>query len=601
MTVMSPFKTFAVRITNRTFLSVSWQHWFVVFSLIFLSQTLSGRDWIRLSSSRAEVYSNAGPKVAQQTLDRLDMLAAAFEEFGRNAARPSPLRVVVFGSESEYAAYRPSPISAGFYQSGPEGDWIVFASGAGDRVVLHEYTHLLLNRGTTRLPQWLEEGLAEFFSTVQISAKNIQFGLPIPVHLGNLHSISPMTAAELALASKKSIHYSDAVEATRFYATSWALVHMLYLEPAFARHMPEFVDAIDKAAEDPAVSFQKAFGMTLDQALQRMQVYAQRPILPSGRIDVSIAAPGVKPRDEPKPVRDLEILRVQAELLLDCGKRGEAGEKYRQIAKRGAASTEAQEALAYLALSEGDLALAMDRFQNIVERKPDASARSVFEFAMLLRESGAAANRDRVTALLERTVSINPRHPEAQFLLGVRSTDDKRYKDAVERLRQAVSILPRQFSFWHALGYAQGQLGNLADSRQSANKALRLAESPEEEKMAQDLLALGSSSSGPSKNQAATAKKPPVQTPQSWTNPAGDASIAGTLHALVCNGATEPRLQVKTGKGIEEFAILEPRKLELRNTGNAEMQLSCGALEPSRVKVEYLRANRSITAVEFLP
>jgi len=559
----------------------------VAILFLFSVDAVTARDWIKMTSPRGEVYSNAGIGPAKRALEQLDWMTDTFQDIGRPRAA-APLKILIFASEKEFAEYRPTRLSSGFYQSGPSGDWICFYSG-DTRVALHEFTHSLLNRSTIQLPQWLEEGLAEFFSTLRVDKQHVVIGTAIPEHISNLKLLDFLPEGDLVKANRRSIHEEGPVLAARFYATGWALVHMLYLSPKFAPYMPAFVEAIDSAKVSPERAFEDAFGMTIGKALGEAQAYIRQPLLPSGRI--------ARPNDDPEsPIAEaqavdaVEIARVQAELLLDSGRRDEAAIKYRAIAKtKSPASIAAQ---AFWSLSENDIPAATRFFEKALEN-PQADARLVFEYAMLLRESGTAS-RARVSELLERTIRLNPLHPEAHFLLGIRATDEKRFIEAVERLREAVAVLPRQSSFWHALGFAYSKTGNQAEARNAAHKAIRIAGSEQEEKMARDLLAsLEPERRGP----AAKSVDAPVS--EAWKNPQGDASVVGTLKAFVCGNP--PKIEITTTRGVEEFIILNPQKLTLRNAAYQKIEFVCGELDPNRVRIEYLRATRDITSIDFSP
>jgi len=66
---------------------------------------------------------------------------------------------------------------------------------------------------------------------------------------------------------------------------------------------------------------------------------------------------------------------------------------------------------------------------------------------MLVRDTGGA--RPRVIENLKKAVELNPNYAEANFLLGVMASGDGRHEEAVEYLRRATAILPRQANFWH--------------------------------------------------------------------------------------------------------------------------------------------------------
>ncbi|HYV63835.1 MAG TPA: hypothetical protein VE958_14220, partial [Bryobacteraceae bacterium] len=103
-------------------------------------------DWTRIASGRIEVLTDAGASVGKETLARLERIRAVFREAGPD--EPSlPLRVFVFASRAEFSTYHEGALVEGFYQSGPERDYIVLQAGAAaGRAVYHEYVHRVLGR-----------------------------------------------------------------------------------------------------------------------------------------------------------------------------------------------------------------------------------------------------------------------------------------------------------------------------------------------------------------------------------------------------------------------------------------------------------------------
>lgn len=546
------------------------------------------------------VYSDAGPQVATQTLNRIRTMAALFQEFGRPAIQ-RPVRVLVFRSSSEFEQYRPSAISAGFFQSGAEGDWIAFPATAGNRVLLHEFTHLLLHRVTGPLPQWLEEGLAEFFSTTRIQAGVADFGLPIPEHQRNLQLFSPLSAAELTAARQTGIHYQDPQQAARFYATSWILVHMLYSEPRYAANMPAFVQAMDRLTTDsPSLPdlFRATFGVTMDQALAEARERAAHPTLGNGpRRRVQTGDLASPPLSAPAPLTIADAASLQAELLLDCGKPTAAASKYESLVRSAQSPAIRAASAGYLALAQGDTASAISNFHRAMEAG-SSDARVVLEYAMLLRDQQGPASRAAVTQLLEKAASLDPNFAEVLFLLGVRATDRKDYQTAISYLQHAATILPRQSSFWHALGFAQAKAGDLHSARQSANRALRAATTAEQEEMARGLLDLEGMSSPPRN----ATSQPKVVTGKGWQNPQADARSRGVLHDLDCSATPSPQLSVRTPTGdLETFSMNNPRQIRIEGDSGPSIEWKCGKMDPRAVEVEYLRSSRELVILRFLP
>ena len=79
------------------------------------------------------------------------------------------------------------------------------------------------------MPIWLNEGLAEYYSTFQVDegGRRALVGRLIPSHLQLLNERRHMSIAELLAVETSSASYNEGERQTLFYAQSWALVHML--------------------------------------------------------------------------------------------------------------------------------------------------------------------------------------------------------------------------------------------------------------------------------------------------------------------------------------------------------------------------------------
>jgi hypothetical protein len=147
------------------------------FSLFVLSACASaqtGSGWTLANTSHFEVYSQAGADTARSTLLWLEQLRALFlQQTGIPLDGRAPVRVVAFRSPKEYEPYRLRVASDAYFVGAEARDYIVMPSGgtASAGVAAHEYAHALLRAGGLRLPPWLAEGLAEFFSTVRIAER----------------------------------------------------------------------------------------------------------------------------------------------------------------------------------------------------------------------------------------------------------------------------------------------------------------------------------------------------------------------------------------------------------------------------------------------
>ena len=199
------------------------------------------RDWKRLRTPSLTVVGNAGAGELRRVATEIERFRLALGAFAPAMRLDSPLptTVVVFSDDRAFMPFkprergRPMPFVAGYFSPLPEEHRIVM-SGTGRReftfyVIFHEYTHLLVDQNVRRLPLWLHEGLAEFYSTFSGSEQDGRtiIGRPIEWRVATLASSTPLPLARLTSPAALGELLRDPVATDRFYATAWALTHYL--------------------------------------------------------------------------------------------------------------------------------------------------------------------------------------------------------------------------------------------------------------------------------------------------------------------------------------------------------------------------------------
>ena len=542
-------------------------------------------EWVSVRSAQIEVLTDSGEKAGRAVLARLEQIRRIFRD-ANMAESALGLRVFVFTSEKEFSAYASTATTKGFYQSGPERDYIALCGGGStERLAAHEYVHFVLNHSFRPLPVWFEEGTAEFYSTLNFERDRLRVGDSIESHLALLRKEPWLTADQLASVTQASPLYNEAARIGVFYAQSWALVHMLNLGPAYRDGMPKFAELLAMGSP-PMDAFRQAFGSTMDQALTDLAAY-----LP-GMHGASVAAPPAGSGEEAavERITAVQATLARADLALHVSRRELARKLFEQAARNYPKSPQAEAGLGALALAEDRRNEARRQLARAIELG-SRDAETFFELAMLEREQGG--NRERVDELLEKVISLNPNFAEAHFLAGVRATDEGHYAAAIEHLHEAVRILPRQSYFWHALGYAQLKIGRRAEAIESARRAIVTSASEEETGMAEALLRQSQDN-----RDAVAQKHPAVITPPAWQNRKGDARIEGVLTRVNCDG-TSARLVIAAADGrLVTLIVRNPKEVELVNAPDATYQFSCGA-QQLRVAVEYVAADAVVTRIEF--
>jgi Tfp pilus assembly protein PilF len=226
-------------------------------------------------------------------------------------------QVIVFASSETFKGYapfdadgKPAPVS-GFFLGHPHGDFIVVDAGADDvrRVLYHEAIHRFLQHHLPEAPLWLNEGLAEFYSTIELGRGEAWIGRQVVEHVVRLEHQQRRPLGDLlatADADRDEAARGDggaAVHDGVFYAEAWALVHHLLVgedggREAVARYAGRLRDG-----EDPTAAFVEEFGdlaaldRRIDQELRRAPREPLRVVVrdPVGAADLQ--APSLPPAD----------------------------------------------------------------------------------------------------------------------------------------------------------------------------------------------------------------------------------------------------------------------------------------------------------------
>lgn len=431
-------------------------------------------EWVVYRTSELELLTDAGDKPASKVLDRM---AAVRQVLGQGPTGGRPLRVFVFASDREFHSYADGPSTEGLYSNGSERGYIILSAGAGlTRNAAHEYAHRVLSPSTPRFPLWLDEGLAELYSTLEVKGQTAVVGLPNETHLTNLKNRRWLRAKEL----ENPALLDERERAGIFYAESWALTHMLKLGTKWRGQTPQFLKEL-LAGEEASQAFHDAYGRTLDQAIEELHGYVIN--IRSERVETGARLP----QDTPSVMRldDLTASLQLGDLALHVDKLDLARKLFEEAARSHPDMPEAEAGLGTLAMAENRRTDALTHLRRATDLHAPGGE-IYFQLAMLRRDEGAAERE--VDQLLERAIAVDPSYGDAQLLLGQRETDRGEYSQAIGHLQAAAGILPRESNAWYALAYAETKAGEKDRARDAARRALQTARTKQDEGMARVLL-----------------------------------------------------------------------------------------------------------------
>ncbi|MBE7543847.1 MAG: hypothetical protein HS123_15940 [Solibacteraceae bacterium] len=210
--------------------------------------------WGALEGSRFTIWTSDSEPEARRALAGLEEMADGMAAlWGPLPAHAPPLRVYLFGDLAGLRSMGAQGYSKGFFQSGPDYDAIAAAAGEADsiRALRHEYVHRVLHRTARRLPQWLEEGLAELYSTLSRDRAHWFAGQPIPSHIEFLRRARWVDFAALERMHLDEGLWFRADGVMLYYGQSWALAHYLAIASPRAAHFQAFLDRLMRGRKRP--------------------------------------------------------------------------------------------------------------------------------------------------------------------------------------------------------------------------------------------------------------------------------------------------------------------------------------------------------------
>ena len=243
-------------------------------------------EWIRLASPNFEFYTELPERQARETLDAFERardFLFRVKPFKMNS--PLPVTLVGFASTKAYAPYATDVIKPAYYTGDAEHDYIVmgYLGNNSSWVAVHEYVHLLVRHSGLDIPLWLNEGLADVYSTIETRDGRIVVGASPKGRVQTLTRDKWLRLDEVADADTKSKAYNSLIAAPVYYAESWLLTHMLMFRDEYSTRFPAFLERLD-ALGSSRQAFVEVYKKSLAQVQGDMNLYFRRSFdgTPSG-------------------------------------------------------------------------------------------------------------------------------------------------------------------------------------------------------------------------------------------------------------------------------------------------------------------------------
>jgi hypothetical protein len=307
---------------------------FAAILVAFLDRSLTAADqWVKLATPNFELYTTAGEKKGREAILYFEQVRSFFlEASASKRVSEFPVRIVAFRGEKQYQPYRLNEFAIAYYARGRNRDYIVMQDIASEHypVAIHEYAHLIIEHSGLNPPPWLNEGLAELYSTLAPAGKKTAVGDIIPGRAQTLQNSKWIPLDALTSADRQSPLYNERDRAGMFYAESWALTHMLFFSPDYRPSFPKFLLAVSSGKTMDQVC-QTVFNKRLVEVEAALRQYLRGERYYRAVYDIKLEKSAENP--DVSDASAFESGMVLADLLALTKKTTEALSAYQQLAR----------------------------------------------------------------------------------------------------------------------------------------------------------------------------------------------------------------------------------------------------------------------------
>jgi tetratricopeptide (TPR) repeat protein len=467
--------------------------------------------WIEVHTTNFSVVTDAGEKRGREVALRMEQMRAIFGQLisKKKLNMSVPITVIAIKSDNQYGDIAPDKLNfaKGFYLPGYDHIYIVLNMFEMEpwRAIAHPLAHYFLNYNYPPVQGWFDEGLAEYFGSVQIDKEVNIGGDPelapewhedifdqlrrdpnVPQSLTQMAS-SPVWISMTDLFTMKhdASGRNEGSHNTMYYAQAWLMLHYLLNK----KKMPEagtYFDLVQNKKVPVDKAIVQAFDMTPDQLEGEVKKYleltpnlgialdqSKKPIPEAGEIQ--------QPNHFPIPIDGDElgaavtaIPEVEARAILGDvmaripEHRMQALQDLRQLAADPKGNEVAERALARDDLQLKKFDAAADDLAKAAEL--DARDPWVWYYRSVLKYRKAQASRTEMQGLanmmqdLRAALDWYPELGDAYNMLAVARIEGGGYQSALEAQKQAVALSPRNVEYQFNLGqiYVVGKKWDLA-------------------------------------------------------------------------------------------------------------------------------------------
>lgn len=459
--------------------------------------------WLEIHSPHFKLITDGGEKRGREVAVRLEQMRAVFGQLIMHdkLRMPVPVEVLALG-DKDYQRVAPvwngSPISVpGFFLSSEDKYWVVLNLFDPEpwRAIAHPFAHVLLDGNYPPTQAWFDEGLAEYFASIQVDDKKVDIGGDPELTskysqdlIGNITEVRNPTKSLtellqgplwLSMTDLLSMHldspeYHEGTHHTLFYAQSWMVVEYL-LAKKMLPQIGTYFQSVEVEKVPVNEACQKAFGMTPEELETAVKEYF-KSLLPLFLAQDNADQPGTRNNfsqisEFPVPLRTADVSIVVHKLNDDDGHafvgevmvrqpehREQGFKDLRALAEDPIDNPTAHRALGYAYMQQKDFKRSGEELAAALEERPNDPWTHYDSALLRFKISQATAQpMEGVLANVQQSLKVaidgNPDFAEAYHLLGLAQLEGGGVHAALDSMRMAIQLSPRKE--WYVYNLAE--------------------------------------------------------------------------------------------------------------------------------------------------
>lgn len=425
----------------------------------------SRSSWSGVRSKNFYLVGEAGESELRRVALSLEQFRAVFTALFPKARMSStvPTRVIVFRNSRDFKPFMPlyegkTTEVGGYFQPGEDVNYIALTTEMRKKypyaTVFHEYVHSLTSENSRALPTWFNEGLAEYYSTFDVTdgGKKFWLGKALENHVLLLRLRQFLPLDRLFQVDRRSSIYNESGKRGVFYAQSWALVHYLMLGDK-GRRRPQLIKFLGLLNDNVSASdaFRAAFQTDYNTIENELRTYIFRNTYPAQtytveeKIEVDSAIEVVQ-------VSDAEGQYYLGDLLLHTRRFDEAEVRLRQAIENDPGLALAHSSLGMLRMRQKRMDDARKHFEDAVRLGSENYLVHYYYAYALSRQR--MDDKGRINSFdpdlaeimrehLEKAIQLNPNFVESFYLIGfINLVRNEKLESAAGLFKRVLTLSP---------------------------------------------------------------------------------------------------------------------------------------------------------------